>query len=97
MMPKRNNNETTKSTASPPTAKPTRYHLTNRIDTLDTSSGDPRDLLKTPEVDTYCGVSEKTVKKWRSEGKGPPWRKYGQWVRCLRSDLWAWVDTLKRA
>jgi excisionase family DNA binding protein len=44
-------------------------------------------LATTEEVAAYLGgIPKHTLETWRSQGKGPPWRKPGRHV------LYAWPD-----
>ena len=42
----------------------------------------------------YLGVSEASLRLWRSEGRGPRWFRAGQkLVRYRKTDLDAWVES----
>jgi excisionase family DNA binding protein len=42
----------------------------------------------------YMGVSEATLRLWRSEGKGPQYFRAGdKLVRYRRADLDAWIES----
>jgi excisionase family DNA binding protein len=49
-------------------------------------------LLKKKEAAEYYGISEATLNKWRSVGKGPRAIKLGNSVRYRRSDLDAYAE-----
>lgn len=44
----------------------------------------------------YLGLSERTLERWRVEGKGPAYRKLGKRVLYGESDLSAFVEQAKR-
>lgn len=48
------------------------------------------------EVADILRVSLKTVRKWRYEGKGPPWVKVGRLVYYKETDLIKWLEERKR-
>ena len=48
-------------------------------------------LLQSRDVAEFLRVSELTVKKWRHEGKGPPFRKIGRIVRYEESEVIDWL------
>lgn len=39
---------------------------------------------------TYLCLSQETLRRWRTEGRGPTFQKLGRAVRYLRSELDAW-------
>lgn len=50
-------------------------------------------LLKTTEAAEYLGLSERTLRNWRYEGKEGPKPTYlGRAVRYDLRDLCAWVE-----
>lgn len=52
-----------------------------------------RDALGTPaEVADYLGVTVKTLAQWRSQGKGPQYRKVGGFVRYRWLNVDRWYD-----
>jgi excisionase family DNA binding protein len=58
----------------------------------------PRDpsLLTSDELAEYLGVSERTVKRWREQGKGPRALQLagtGTSVRYRVTDVDTWLDT----
>lgn len=44
------------------------------------------------EVAEVLKISRYTLALWRTQGKGPRFRKFGQAVRYQRDDLIAWAD-----
>jgi hypothetical protein len=58
-----------------------------------TSNGDaPPTFLDTREAAAFLRVSQVTLARWRIEGKGPPYRKFGRRVLCARPDLINWSE-----
>ena len=45
------------------------------------------------EVAQSCGLKPSTLRKWRLQGRGPRWRRFGRAIRYLQSDLEAWQKT----
>ncbi|WP_035273533.1 helix-turn-helix transcriptional regulator [Desulfogranum japonicum] len=41
---------------------------------------------------SYIGVSEAMMRKMRSDGSGPPYKKIGRKVIYLRKDLQRWLE-----
>jgi hypothetical protein len=57
---------------------------------------DAEELLETVATGVVLGgpdspVSPRTLERWRSEEKGPPFIRVGRLVRYRRSDLRAWL------
>ncbi len=50
-------------------------------------------LLDEREVARWIRVSVATLRYWRSEGKGPRYRKVGQLVRYAPSDVQEWLNS----
>lgn len=48
--------------------------------------------LSTAQVAERLGVSEQSVRRWRSLGKGPAYVKIGNKVWYETADLASWVD-----
>ena len=48
-------------------------------------------MLTTKDVAARLKVAEVTVKRWRSEGAGPPFTKIGASVRYEAEKLDAWI------
>jgi predicted DNA-binding transcriptional regulator AlpA len=45
------------------------------------------------EAAESCGLKPSTLRKWRLQGRGPRWRRFGRAVRYLVSDLEEWQNT----
>ena len=45
----------------------------------------------------YLGISPRTLERWRLEGKGPTFHKFGRRVMYAESDLASWADDQKRS
>ena len=59
-----------------------------------TASTEPRHAFDTSAAAVYLGVAPKTLANWRSQGKGPKYRKYSRrCVRYFKPDLDRWADT----
>jgi hypothetical protein len=54
-------------------------------------------FLTAAEAATLLRVSVVTIGRWRIEGSGPPFRKFGRRVVYLQDDLIAWADAQSRA
>ena len=50
-------------------------------------------LIDEKELARLIRVSIPTLRYWRSEGKGPRFRKVGQLVRYAPSDVTAWLNS----
>lgn len=48
--------------------------------------------LREPDAAAYLGIAAETLRKWRSQGRGPVYRKIGNAVTYARADLDAWAD-----
>jgi DNA-binding transcriptional MerR regulator len=57
---------------------------------------EPPVFLKTAEAAALLRVSPVTLGRWRIEGRGPPFRKFGRRVVYERADLVTWADAQKR-
>jgi len=55
------------------------------------------EYLTTREGATYLRISEITLRKWRSSGKGPPYRMHGSRVLYARRDLDEWSLSRSRS
>ena len=49
-------------------------------------------LLTEAEVAEMLRVSQRTVRRWRNEGSGPPALRVGRRIRYRRSAVEAWLD-----
>jgi excisionase family DNA binding protein len=56
----------------------------------------PTVFLTVTEAAALLRLSEITLGRWRIEGKGPPFRKFGRRVLYATSDLIAWGEAQKR-
>lgn len=57
------------------------------------SSKTREDLLETKRAGDYIGHAESTMNRWRVEGSGPPFIKFGRRVFYRRSDLDTFLDS----
>ena len=51
-----------------------------------------QDLMTTSAVAEWTGLSEVTLRRWRTEGKGPSFVRLGRAVRYRREDIAAFVE-----
>jgi len=51
----------------------------------------PQRLLNEHEVATSCSISVLTLRKWRSQKRGPQFVKLGVLVRYRPADVDAWI------
>jgi excisionase family DNA binding protein len=56
----------------------------------------PTVFLTVSEAAALLRLSEITLGRWRIEGSGPPFRKFGRRVLYERCDLIAWAELRKR-
>jgi excisionase family DNA binding protein len=49
-------------------------------------------FLTTKEASELLRVSPITMSRWRIEGSGPPYRKFGRRVTYARTDVIAWAN-----
>ena len=56
----------------------------------------PTVFLTVSEAAALLRLSEITLGRWRIEGSGPPFRKFGRRVVYEHSDLIAWTELRKR-
>ncbi|MGA3190735.1 MAG: helix-turn-helix domain-containing protein [Bryobacteraceae bacterium] len=56
----------------------------------------PERLLKPEEAAKLLGIGMSTLAKFRIEGAGPIFRKFGRSVRYARADLQRWADDRSR-
>ena len=52
--------------------------------------------LRTAQVAEVLGLSPRTLEKWRLEGDGPVFHKFGGRVVYSRDDLDAWAEGCRR-
>jgi len=71
-----------------------RHHLDRRAaELIEEGTGRPDDLLSTPELAKWFGVSTQWVEIARHRGIGPPWIALSpRRVRYRRSAVWSWLD-----
>ncbi len=50
------------------------------------------DLLTTPDVAEWTGLSQVTLRRWRTSGEGPAFVRLGRAVRYRREDIAAFVE-----
>lgn len=56
-------------------------------------ANEPQTVLNERQAAKYLGISEGTLRLWRSQGKAPRYFKAGvKMVRFLRSDLDLWIE-----
>jgi Helix-turn-helix domain len=56
----------------------------------------PPIFLSVPEAAALLRVSEITLGRWRIQGNGPAFRKFGRRVLYARADLISWTDAQTR-
>ena len=54
-------------------------------------------LLTEAEVAEMLRVSQRTVRRWRNEGTGPPALRIGRRIRYRRSAVETWLDRRDQA
>ncbi len=52
--------------------------------------------FSTKQVAESYGLSPRTLERWRLEGEGPKYRKFGSRVMYAESDLIEWADQQTR-
>jgi hypothetical protein len=57
---------------------------------------EPSEFLIADEAAALLRISTVTLSRWRIEGAGPPYRKFGRRVVYASADLFAWATTQKR-
>ena len=62
----------------------------------DAAAHNPPIYLNVPETADLLRVSPVTLGRWRIEGSGPPFRKFGRRVLYARADLIAWAEEQAR-
>jgi hypothetical protein len=53
-------------------------------------------FLTTVETADFLRVNSVSLARWRMEGRGPPYKKFGRKVLYSRSDLIAWTEAQTR-
>jgi Helix-turn-helix domain len=61
----------------------------------DRSYGSPI-FLNAQEAAAFLRISTVTLARWRIEGCGPPFRKFGRRVLYARADLISWAEAQRR-
>ena len=54
------------------------------------------EYLTQVEAASFLGLSPRTLEKWRIEGQGPAYYKFGRRVLYLCVDLRSWADAQRR-
>jgi hypothetical protein len=54
-------------------------------------------FLTANETALFLRISPVTLSRWRIEGAGPPFRKFGRRVLYARPELLAWTNAQKRS
>lgn len=49
-------------------------------------------LIGTDEAAAWLGMASTTLRRWRSEGRGPRWVRVGRLARYRESDLSEWAE-----
>jgi len=57
----------------------------------------PPCFLTAPEAAELLRVAPVTLNRWRIEGHGPPFRRFGRRVVYARADIIAWADARVRS
>ncbi len=57
---------------------------------------DPQTYLTTAETARLLRVSEVTLARWRIEGQGPAFNKFGKRVLYARDDVLTWAKSQRR-
>ena len=61
-----------------------------------TLTGNSSEFLNVTEAAALLRISPVTLCRWRIEGAGPPYRKFGRRVLYARSDLFSWAAAQRR-
>jgi uncharacterized protein Usg len=61
---------------------------------LNTKNGQ---LMNTADASAYLGVRPQLLAQWRHEDRGPAFHLLGRLIRYARSDLDAWLKSVKIA
>jgi Helix-turn-helix domain len=72
-----------------------RHHLMPRHQPA-TQHSSPSVFLTVVEAAALLRISEITLSRWRIQGCGPPYRKFGRRVVYDRADLIAWADAQRK-
>ncbi len=63
---------------------------------LHNSNTEPATFLHQKATAELLGLSERTLERFRLEGRGPQFRKFGSRVMYAASDVLAWADRQRR-
>lgn len=56
-------------------------------------TAEPEEILTTDEVAALLKIPKRTLYRWTSEGKGPPFYAIGKYNRWKRSEVMAWFES----
>lgn len=56
----------------------------------------PSKFMNEKRAAAYLGLSRKTLEKWRNQGKGPPYKKFGRNVMYSLYELDGWAEAQTR-
>jgi len=68
---------------------------TNRRQSTDQGSTDPRRFMDTRQCADYLGISASTLTKWRMVGRGPRFFNFGSLVRYAVDDADAYIASCR--
>jgi hypothetical protein len=68
-------------------------HAPDRADNP-TIAGTP--FLNQDEVAELLGIATRSLERFRQEGRGPAFRKFGRRVMYARDDVLSWADAQRR-
>jgi predicted DNA-binding transcriptional regulator AlpA len=67
------------------------------MDISNSTTASPKEMLtETAVADLLC-QSVRTIQKWRVNGQGPSFYKFGRSVRYLTSEVLAWREERRKA
>ena len=81
----------TAAPALPPVAEDRGEIETNQQEHGRTEMNDNRIYMSTREAAALLGLSPRTLDRYRVNGEGPPFHRFGNRVRYLRTDVEAWA------
>lgn len=56
----------------------------------------PEIFLNTDQAASLLNISPRTLERWRFEGKGPSFRKFGRRAMYAQTDLVEWAESRRR-
>lgn len=56
----------------------------------------PELFLSNDQAAAYLNISPRTLERWRFEGKGPTFRKFGRRAMYAQRDLSEWAESRRR-